>query len=225
MTTPEPAGTGQPRIDLARGRVLLAATGSITVVGLPEWISMLRARFGWTVRVCLTHSADQLVSRRALAAVSGSPVDGPSWETERGVVPHQELAAWPDLVIVAPASLNFLAKLAHGMADSLALTAVLSTRAPVVIAPSLPEAAAVRPSVQRNLALLAEDGHRVVPMEPAYSVHQQAMIATGMPRWPAILRHAAAAVADRGTGTVTTAASSGGTGPVTGSASGEAVLR
>ncbi|WP_069811735.1 flavoprotein [Streptomyces sp. TP-A0874] len=179
-----------PEISLRRKRVLLVASGSISVTALPQWATLLRAHYGWSVRVCLTHSAEQLVSRNALAAVSGAPVEGPEWGAARGVVPHQELAEWPDLVIVAPAGLNFVAKCAAGMADGLALTTVITTTAPVLIAPSLPETAAGRPSVQRNLKLLEEDGYHVVAMEAVYSVHRQAMSPTGMPQLSSILKRA-----------------------------------
>jgi hypothetical protein len=180
-----------PRLGLDRGRVLLVASGAIGVTALPEWAMLLRVRYGWSVRVCLTYSADRLVSREALAAVTQAPVAGPGWQTEQGVVPHQELAEWPDLVIVAPATTNFVAKTAAGMADSLALTTVLCTAAPVLIAPSIPENALARPAVRRNLQSLADDGYHVVPMAPGLSAHRGAITPTAMPGLPAILRLAA----------------------------------
>jgi phosphopantothenoylcysteine decarboxylase/phosphopantothenate--cysteine ligase len=199
MASPEPAGQAgiAPRIPLRRNQVLLVASGSIGVTQLPDWIVQLRARLGWSVRVCLTHSADQLSSRRALAAVSQHPVAGPAWPTIEGVVGHHELAEWADLVIVAPATLNFIAKCATAMADSLALSTVITTTAPVLVAPGLPENAVSRPSVQRNLKLLEEDGYHVLPMEQAYSVHKGASIATGLPRLTSILRRAERVVGDR----------------------------
>lgn len=184
-------GRGLPGVTLERGRVLFVSSGAIGVTALPEWAMVLRFRYGWSVRVCLTYSADRLVSRSALAAVTQAPVEGPDWPTERGVVPHQELAEWPDLVIAAPATTNFVAKCAAGMADSLALTTVLCTRAPVLIAPSIPENALARPAVRRNLRLLEEDGYHVVPMSPAVSAHHGTVSPSGMPGLPAILNTAA----------------------------------
>ncbi|OMI39933.1 flavoprotein [Streptomyces sparsogenes] len=182
---------GLPRVTLERGRVLFVSSGAIGVTALPEWVLALRFRYGWSVRVCLTHSADRLVSRHALAALTQAPVEGPDWPTERGVVPHQELAEWPDLVIAAPATTNFVAKCAAGMADSLALTTVLCTGAPVLIAPSIPENALLRPAVRRNLRLLEEDGYHLVPMGPAVSAHRGTVSPSGMPGLPAILKVAA----------------------------------
>ncbi|WP_329128542.1 hypothetical protein OG552_00385 [Streptomyces sp. NBC_01476] len=185
-----------PRITLDRGRVLLVASGAIGVTALPEWAMLLRVQYGWSVRVCLTYSADRLVSREALAAVTQAPVAGPGWGTEQGVVPHQELAEWPDLVVVAPATTNFVAKAAAGMSDSLALTTVLCTAAPVLIAPSIPENALARPAVRRNLQCLADDGYHVVPMGPGLSVHLGAASAAAMPGLPVILRVAARVLAE-----------------------------
>ncbi|WP_405590241.1 flavoprotein [Streptomyces sp. NBC_01190] len=180
-----------PPIDLDRGRVLLVASGAIGVTALPDWAMLLRVQYGWSVRICLTYSADRLVSREALAAVTQAPVAGPGWQTAQGIVPHQELAEWPDLVIVAPATTNFVAKAAAGMSDSLALTTVLCTAAPVLIAPSIPENALARPAVRRNLQCLADDGYHVVPMGPGVSVHRGAVSAAAMPGLPVILRVAA----------------------------------
>ncbi|MFE0810722.1 flavoprotein [Streptomyces sp. NPDC058848] len=185
--------TGPPAIDLPRSRLLLVGCGAFGVTALPSWAVLMRMWYGWHIRACLTHAAAQLVSAPALAAATQAPVEGPDWDTARGVTPHQELAEWADIVIVAPATTNFVAKCALGMPDSLALSAVLATRAPVVLAPSIPEGAFERPSVQRNLRLLAEDGFHVAPMQPGVSVHKAKVgIAAGMPDIHTTLRFAAA---------------------------------
>lgn len=186
-----------PTVPLARGRLLIVATGAIAVTQLPEWAMLFRVSYDWSVRVCLTRSAEQLVSRHALAAITQLPVEGPEWDTSRGVVPHQELAEWPDLVLVAPAGTQFIAKCAAGMPDSLALATVICTRAPVVFAPAVPEGALARPSVRRNLKLLEEDGHYVVPAEPGLSVHSGARNSAAMPSLMSILRFTSRVLADR----------------------------
>lgn len=175
--------SGHPPIELPRGRLLLVGTGAFAVTALPSWIALMQTWYGWSIRVCLTHSAQRLVSREALAAVTQAPVEGPEWRTERGVTPHQELAEWPDVILVAPATTNFVAKCALGMPDSLALSTVLSTAAPVVLAPSLPEGALARPAVRRNLRTLDEDGFHVAPMQRVRSVHKGKLTnaAAGMP--------------------------------------------
>nr|BBK07992.1 protein LanD [Streptomyces sp. TP-A0584] len=184
------AERGRPEISLPRGRVLLVGSGAFGVTGLPSWALLMRTWYGWSLRACLTHSAAALVSRDALAAATQAPVEGPEWGTSAGVVPHLELAEWPDLVIVAPATTAFVAKCALGMPDSLALSAVLATRAPVVIASSIPEGSLQRPSVRRNLAALEEDGFHVVPPQAGLSAHKGAEIAAGMPHLVTTLRFA-----------------------------------
>ncbi|GAA1272961.1 hypothetical protein GCM10009665_71080 [Kitasatospora nipponensis] len=166
---PSPA---HPPLDLPRGHLLLVGTGAFDVVKMPTWVMWLRVTFGWSVRVCLTASADALVSRRAVAAAAQAPVSGPDWETEQGRVPHQELAEWADLVVVLPATTNFVGKLAAGIADDLALTTVLNTTAPVVIGPSIPATALRRPAVRRNLRTLRDDGYLLVPRHLGLSVHE-----------------------------------------------------
>ncbi|MFE6738000.1 flavoprotein [Streptomyces tubercidicus] len=189
------AVAGRPRIDLPHGRVLLVGAGAFGVTALPSWAVLMRMWYGWELRACLTHAGDQLVSRQALAAATQAPVEGPQWDTARGVTPHQELAEWPDLVIVAPATTNFLAKCALGMPDSLALSTVIATRAPVVLAPSIPHGAVDKPAVQRNLRILSEDGYHVTPMQLGTSVHKGRKardgVASGMPDLNATLRFTA----------------------------------
>ncbi|MFD7031944.1 flavoprotein [Streptomyces sp. NPDC059917] len=164
--------TARDLVPLPRGQVLMVGTGAFDVVKMPTWAMWLRVTCGWSVRVCLTASADLLVSRRAVAAAAQAPVSGPAWDTEQGRVPHQELAEWADLVLVLPATVNFIGKCAAGIADDLALTTVMNTPAPVVIGPSIPATALRRPAVRRNLRTLEEDGFHVVPPGAGTSVHE-----------------------------------------------------
>ncbi|MET9469475.1 flavoprotein [Streptomyces sp. NPDC006544] len=166
------ARAGRAPLDLPRGQLLMVGTGAFDVVKMPSWVMWLRVTCGWSVRVCLTASADLLVSRRAVAAAAQAPVSGPEWDTEQGRVPHQELAEWADLVLVLPATVNFIGKCAAGIADDLALTTVMNTAAPVVIGPSVPATALRRPAVRRNLRTLREDGFFVVPPVAGTSVHE-----------------------------------------------------
>ncbi|MEU0932426.1 flavoprotein [Embleya sp. NPDC005971] len=183
---------GIPRhIPLPRGRLLLIGTGAFSVADLPGWAGLLRAWYGWSIQPCLTHSAARLVSREALAAGAGTPVAGPEWSMTTGTTPHQELAAWADLILVAPATTNFVAKCALGIPDNLALSIVNGSTCPVVVAPSLPEAAVTRPSVKRNLELLAEEGHYVVPTTEGHSISTGRTGAGAMADLPTILRFTA----------------------------------
>lgn len=160
-----------PDITLPRGHVLLVGSGALPVALLPGWVMCLRDWYPWTLRVCLTWSATRLVAPAAMAAVSGRPIVGPDWDLDSGRVEHREVAEWADLVLVAPATGAFVAKLAAGITDSLALATVAFTAAPVVIAPSLAAPIAASPAAGRNLRQLAEDGFHVLPTATGLSAH------------------------------------------------------
>lgn len=203
VPAPEPQSAARPAarpanvpesLALARGHLLLVGTGSFSVTLLPTWALLLRKWYACELRVCLTASAAALVSRDALAAASRSAVWGPDWPTREGSVPHQELGGWADLVVVAPATAAFVGKCAHGISDSLALSVVMATAAPVVMAPALAEEATAKPSVLRNLKLLEEDGYRVVPPQLGTSVHTGLVGPGGMADLGAILRAGADAL-------------------------------
>ena len=151
-----PGEPGDPRPP----RVLVAAAGALSVVDLHHYVARLQLE-GWEVRLALSRGAARLVSVAALRAMTGGhPVVD---ETGGGLaVPHMELADWADQVLVLPASANVLAKCALGIADDLLTTAVLAAEPPVLFVPSMNPAMWKRPSVQRNVARLREDGHVVV---------------------------------------------------------------
>ncbi|MGH3858429.1 flavoprotein [Actinokineospora sp.] len=193
MSTALPANV-PPDLPLARGQVLLVGTGSFSVNLLPSWALLLRRWYGASVRACLTWSATALVAPDALAAATRSPVWGPGFDTAVGTVPHQELAAWADLVLVAPATAAFVGKCANGISDSFALSVVTGSTAPVVIAPAVSEGAMAKASVKRNLALLAEDGYTVVGPVNGTSVHTDQVGPGAMADFGAILRAARAAI-------------------------------
>jgi phosphopantothenoylcysteine decarboxylase / phosphopantothenate---cysteine ligase len=191
-----PAGV-PPELPLPRGNLLLVGTGAISVTMLPAWAIALRSWYGCALRVCLTYSASRLVHPAAVAAASNAPVWGPAWDLTSGTVPHQELAAWADLAIVAPATANFLGKCAHGLADSLALSTVLNATCPVVLVPSLAANMLPRPAVRRNLDLLAADGYTVLPTTTGISAHDGSQNPGAPADLPTILRAAHAALTAR----------------------------
>ncbi|MCP2259052.1 Flavoprotein [Streptoalloteichus tenebrarius] len=181
-----PKGAPQS-LPLPRGQLVLVGCGAFAVTQLPNLAVVLRRWYGCRIRACLTDAGSRLVARDALAAATGSPVWGPHWPTDQGMVPHKELADWADMVIVAPATANFVAKAAHGIADSLALSVVTGTAAPVFVAPAYSEHAFARPSTARNLRLLEEEGYHVVPTERAVSVHNGRVAEGGMASMTSLL--------------------------------------
>lgn len=158
-----------PDVAFPARRLLLAGSGSIACAALPAWVVWIRQELGIEVRVLLTRRAQSLVSEATLAALSGNDVARDSEKpADLGSVPHQGLAAWPDAILVAPATANVLAKVANGFADDLLTTVVLATEKPVLFAPALPPAMQGKPAVRRNLATLERDGYGLVPTQTGF---------------------------------------------------------
>jgi len=114
----------------------------------------------------MTHGAQAFITPLTFQALSGNPVytELLDPEAEAGMG-HIELARWADLVLVAPASCDTLAKFAAGLADDLLSTLYLATKAPVWVAPAMNQQMWAAKATQRNLATLVEDGVHVVMPE------------------------------------------------------------
>ena len=153
---------------LIQQHVCLIVTGGIAAYKAPEIVRRLRDA-GALVRVVMTRAAQEFVRPLTFQAISGEPVHtdllDPAAEAAMG---HIELARWAELVIVAPASADFLARLAVGMADDLASTLCLATQAPILIAPAMNRVMWEHPATRHNLAtLIARGVQRVGPNEGA----------------------------------------------------------
>lgn len=143
-------------------KVLLGVTGGIAAYKAPDIVRKLTAS-GAEVRVVLTESAQHFVSPLALQAVSGNPVSmdllDPAAEAAMG---HIELAKWADTLLIAPATANCLAKLAHGLADDLLSTLYLATTAKIYVAPAMNQQMWKAAATQANLALLRSHGVNII---------------------------------------------------------------
>jgi phosphopantothenoylcysteine decarboxylase/phosphopantothenate--cysteine ligase len=168
-TEPGLAGNpgGAPPDPLAGRRVLVAITGSIAAVKLPQLVSALVQR-GAEVRCVLTPSAARLVSPVALASLSRQPcyLDADQWSHQAPRPLHVELAEWAELVLLAPLSASSLGRWVHGLADTLLASVLLATEAPVLAAAAMNTSMWQSAPVQRNwLQLQAME--RVLPLGPA----------------------------------------------------------
>ena len=138
--------------------VLLIISGSVAAYKSLELIRLLRKE-NIRVRVILTSSGSQFITPLSCAALSGEPVYSDLFslmeETEMG---HIRLAREANLVVVAPASANLIAKAAQGMADDLALTTLLATKAPLFMAPAMNVEMWTHPATQANISLLNDRG-------------------------------------------------------------------
>jgi phosphopantothenoylcysteine decarboxylase/phosphopantothenate--cysteine ligase len=145
-----------------RRRVLVAVSGGIAAYKVPELVRALAAR-GHQVRCMLTAAAAHFVSPLVLQSLTREPVRSSLLDPgEEGQIGHIDLADWAEAVVVAPATANLLAKLAHGLADDLVSTVLLATRAPVLVAPAMNVNMWEHAATQANLATLRARGVHVV---------------------------------------------------------------
>ena len=143
-------------------RILLGVTGGIAAYKSAELVRRLRDR-GAEVQVVMTAGARQFVTPLTFQALSGRPVRTDLWdEAAEAAMGHIELARWADRVLIAPASADFLARLAHGLADNLLATLCLATDAPLSVAPAMNRLMWANAATQANVALLRSRGVTVL---------------------------------------------------------------
>lgn len=139
-------------------RILLGVTGGIAAYKTPDLVRRLRER-GAEVQVVMTRGAANFITPLTLQAVSGRPVRDSLWDgSAEAAMDHIELARWADAVLVAPATADFLARLAHGHADDLLTTLCLATEAPLTVAPAMNRAMWANAATRANVALLESRG-------------------------------------------------------------------
>lgn len=144
--------------ELHERRVLLGVTGGIAAYKSP-WIVRRLAERGVEVRVVMTAGARRFVTPLTFQAVSGHPVRSDLWdESAEAAMGHIELARWAELVLVAPASADFMARLTAGLADDLLSTLCLATEAPLLLAPAMNRVMWSAPATQANRETLAARG-------------------------------------------------------------------
>ena len=145
-------------ISLAGKKIVLGVSGGIAAYKTPELVRRLRER-GADVRVAMTDAAKAFITPLSLQAVSGYPVSDslldPAAEAAMG---HIELGKWADLVILAPATADLIARVAAGMANDLVSTICLATAAPVAVVPAMNQQMYRATATQHNLATLSERG-------------------------------------------------------------------
>jgi phosphopantothenoylcysteine decarboxylase/phosphopantothenate--cysteine ligase len=143
-------------------RILLGVTGGIAAYKAADLSRRLIER-GAQVQVVMTDAAREFITPTTFQALTGRPVRTSLWDAAaEAAMGHIELARWADLVLIAPASANFLARLAHGLADDLLSTLCLATSAPLAVAPAMNQLMWSNAATQANLALLAGRGVRLL---------------------------------------------------------------
>ena len=153
MTAPGTAPTGP-------WRVVVGVSGSIAAYKTPFVIRLLREA-GHEVRTLATQAALRFIGAPALAAVTGRPVSSGLFE-DPAAVEHVAVGEWADLVVVAPASADLLARVAAGRADDMLTATILTTTAPVVLAPAMHTQMWANPATRENVATLRRRGLSVI---------------------------------------------------------------
>ena len=151
--------------ELGGQRILLGVSGGIAAYKAADLVRRLQDA-GAEVRVVMTEGAQQFVTATTFQALSGQPVRSSLWdEAAEAAMGHIELARWASRILIAPASANIIAQLAHGFANDLLSTLCLASQAPITIAPAMNHVMWANAATQANVATLRARG--VVVLGPA----------------------------------------------------------
>ncbi|HEU4353669.1 MAG TPA: flavoprotein, partial [Burkholderiales bacterium] len=143
-------------------RVLLGITGGIAAYKAAE-LTRLLVKEGADVRIAMTEAATHFIGTATLQALSGQPVWTDLWDARvNDAMGHIELSRDRELIVVAPASADFMAKLAHGLADDLLSTLCVARRCPLMVAPAMNVEMWQNPATARNAETLRGDGIQIV---------------------------------------------------------------
>src|SRR3954464_6736592 len=143
-------------------KILLGMTGGIAAYKAAE-LTRLLVKSGADVRIAMTEAATRFIGTATLQALSGQPVWTDLWDARvADNMGHIELSRDRELILVAPASADFLAKLAHGLADDLLSTLCIARRSPLMVAPAMNVEMWQNPATVRNAATLRDDGVAIV---------------------------------------------------------------
>ena len=152
--------------ELASKRILLGITGGIAAYKSAELVRELQ-RAGADIQVAMTDAACKFITPLTLQALSGKPVFGQMWDEDlSNGMPHIELSRERDLMVIAPATADFIAKLVHGFADDLLSALCLARECALMVAPAMNRQMWENPATQRNVAQLRQDGIVVLGPDP-----------------------------------------------------------
>ena len=148
-------------------KILIGVTGGISAYKMCTVVRLLK-KSGALVRVLMTQSATQFVTPLTFSTLSQEEVLTSLWPentstSTRASVEHINLALWADAMLVAPATANTIAKIVHGIADDVVSSTVLALRCPLLIAPAMDVDMYLNEATQKNLSILRERGHHILP--------------------------------------------------------------
>jgi phosphopantothenoylcysteine synthetase/decarboxylase len=187
-------------------KLLLCVCGGYQAHTVPGFIVQLLRHFADDVQVVLSRAAATLAARDAVEVASRNPVFVEMTDRAAGVyVPHIELTRGADLVLVYPATVNLIGKLANGIADELIPALLIASEKPTVIVPVANESMIMHPATQRNLAILRSDGYLVVDPPKAMEIATREGLdeLVGPFPYPTLLMYLSAAAAGKHSATPT----------------------
>ena len=145
-------------MELKGKRIVLGVTGGIAAYKAAELVRLL-GKQGADVQVAMTAGASHFITATTFQALSGKPVYTDQWDARMpNAMAHIDLSRTADLILIAPASADFLARIAHGLADDLLATMVLARDCPLLVAPAMNRQMWENPATQRNVQQLVADG-------------------------------------------------------------------
>ena len=151
--------------ELQGKNILIGVTGGIAAYKIVEVVSRLK-KLGAEVKVVMTRAASEFIAPRTFQEITKNPVSVEMFsEIVNYHVEHIALANFADVVLIAPATANFLAKAAHGIADDLLTTIILATPAPLIVAPSMNTLMLEHPATQKNIEILKSRGVKIIDAE------------------------------------------------------------
>jgi len=156
---------------MSGARVLLGVCGGIAAYKMAALASALVQR-GAIVDVIMTQSAERFVGALTFSSLTGRPVYASLWDAPERI-PHIRLVREAQVILVAPATANAIAKLAHGVADDLLTTALLAARVPVILAPAMNSAMLEHPATIENLQTLRQRGYEIIDPERGFLAERE----------------------------------------------------
>lgn len=167
--------------------LLLGVTGSVGVLSVPYHIKLLRESIAENVHVMMSHSAQKFVTPYAMRLYSGNYVFTDSFDISDDVrVPHIELTRKCDMFVIMPATANIIGKVANGICDDLISTSVMACTSPVVFVPAMNPTMWFSKANQKNVSILKELGHHILPPSEGYEVADMKPSFGSMPEFEVI---------------------------------------
>ena len=167
--------------------LLIGVTGSVGILSVPYYIKLLRESIAENVHVMMSHSAQKFVTPYTMRLYSGNYVFTDSFDiTEDVKVPHIELTRKCDMFVIMPATANIMGKTANGICDDLISTAVMACTSPVVFVPAMNPTMWFSKANQKNVSVLKELGHHVLPPSEGYEVADMKPSFGSMPEFEVI---------------------------------------